>query len=147
MISGAAAAGKRLTEVSLTKPLDLGDRRLVQVALTVRDLDRARAFYRDTLGLNLLFEAPPKMLFFDLGGMRLLVGQEEQPGSAIGGACIYFDAPDIDALGAALEAKGVRFLGRAETVQRTATHELQLRAFRDPDGNALALMGMVPRAA
>jgi catechol 2,3-dioxygenase-like lactoylglutathione lyase family enzyme len=124
----------------------LAGRRLQQVALTCRDLDRARAFYRDTLGLPLMFEAGA-MLFFQLEGLRLMVGREETPGSAIGGSVLYFDAPDIDALGTALEAKGVVFTGRAETVQRTATHELRLRIFHDPDGNALALMGLVPMQA
>jgi predicted enzyme related to lactoylglutathione lyase len=76
-----------------------------------------------------------------------MICKEEKPGTAIGGAVIYFDAPDIDALGAALEAKGVTFERPAETVQRTATHELKLRAFKDPDGNAIALMGMVPVAS
>ena len=124
---------------------NLAGRKLVQVALTCRDLDRARAFYRDTLGLALMFEAG-NMLFFQLDGLRLMVGMEEQAGSTIGGSVLYFDAPDIDALGAALEAKGVVFLRPAETVQRTETHELKLRAFKDPDGNALALMGMVAKA-
>jgi catechol 2,3-dioxygenase-like lactoylglutathione lyase family enzyme len=123
----------------------LGGRKLVQVALTCRDLDIARSFYRDTLGLTLLFEAGT-MLFFQLEGLRLMIGREEQAGTPIGGSVLYFDAPDIDALGAALEAKGIVFPRPAETVQRTETHELKLRAFRDPDGNALALMGMVPRA-
>jgi catechol 2,3-dioxygenase-like lactoylglutathione lyase family enzyme len=125
--------------------LNLSDRKLVQVAFTCRDLDRARVFYRDTLGLPLMFEAG-NMLFFQLEGLRLMVGKEEKPGSVIGGAVVYFDAPDIDALGAALEAKGVTFDRPAEAVQRTATHELKLRAFHDPDGNAIALMGMVPIA-
>jgi catechol 2,3-dioxygenase-like lactoylglutathione lyase family enzyme len=124
----------------------LAGRKLVQVALTCRDLDRARTFYRDTLGLPLMFEAG-NMLFFQVEGQRLMIGKEEQPGSVIGGGVIYFDAPDIDALGSALEARGVRFERPAETVQRTATHELKLRAFHDPDGNAIALMGMVPIAA
>lgn len=121
----------------------LSGRKLVQVALTCRDLDRARAFYRDTLGLPLMFEAG-NMLFFQLEGLRLMVGKEEKPGGPIGGSVVYFDAPDIDELGKALEARGVTFERPAETVQRTATHELKLRAFRDPDGNAIALMGMVP---
>lgn len=125
---------------------DLSGRKLVQVALTCRDLDRARSFYRDTLGLPLMFEAG-NMLFFQLDGMRLMVGQEEQAGSVIGGSVLYFDAPDIDALGAALEAKGIVFMRPAETVQRTATYDLKLRAFKDPDGNSLALMGMVPKTA
>ena len=126
--------------------LDLKGRKLVQVALTVRDLDRARTFYRDTLGLTLLFEAGT-MLFFDAGGQRLMIGKEEKAGSAIGGSLIYFDAPDIDVLGPALEARGITFVGPATVVQQTQTHELKLREFFDPDGNALALMGMVPKAA
>jgi len=121
----------------------LGGRRLVQVALTVRDLERSRNFYRDTLGLPLLFEAG-SMMFFDLGGIRLLLGTEN-PAGAPGGSVLYFDAPDIDTLGPALEAKGVTFLGPAQVVQRTDTHELKIRAFRDPDGNVLELMGSVPR--
>jgi catechol 2,3-dioxygenase-like lactoylglutathione lyase family enzyme len=126
--------------------LSLSGRKLVQVGLTCRDLDRARAFYRDTLGLPLLFEGG-NMLFFQLEGLRLMVGLAHKPDQPIGGSLVYFDAPDMAALGAALEARGVRFLGPAVTVQETETHELQLREFFDPDGNALALMGMVPKAA
>jgi methylmalonyl-CoA/ethylmalonyl-CoA epimerase len=123
--------------------LNLAGRKLQQVALTCRDLDRARSFYRDTLGLPFLFEASG-MLFFQLEGLRLMVGREMEPNSPIGGSVVYFDAPDIDALGPALESRGVKFLGPGQVVQRTATHELKLREFRDPDGNALALMGLVP---
>jgi len=121
----------------------LRGRRLVQVALTTRDLDRSRRFYRDTLGLTLLFEAG-SMLFFDLGGTRLLVGSENTGGEP-GGSILYLDAPDIDSLGPALESRGVTFLGPAQVVQRSETHELKIRAFRDPDDNTLQLMGNVPR--
>ena len=122
----------------------LAGRKLVQVGLSCRDLDRARGFYRDTLGLPLLFEAG-NMLFFQLEGMRLMVGLAEAD-RPVGGSIIYFDAPDIEALGNALEARGVKFLGPAVTVQQTQTHELKLREFLDPDGNPLALMGLVPKA-
>ena len=56
---------------------------------------------------------------------------------------LIFEAPDIDELGRALEARGVAFLGDAKVVQRTATHDLKLREFLDPDGDALAIMGLV----
>jgi catechol 2,3-dioxygenase-like lactoylglutathione lyase family enzyme len=127
-------------------PEGLGGRGLTQVALTCRDLGIARKFYRDTLGLPFLFEAGG-MLFFQLEGLRLMIGQAHEVGQPIGGAVIYFDAPDIHALGSALEKKGITFLGPAHPVQKTATHELLLRAFYDPDGNGLALMGMVPIGA
>jgi catechol 2,3-dioxygenase-like lactoylglutathione lyase family enzyme len=38
-------------------PASLAGRSLTQVGLTVRNLERARGFYRDILGLPLLFEA------------------------------------------------------------------------------------------
>lgn len=120
----------------------LAGRKLVQVALTCRDLDRSRIFYRDMLGLPLLFEASG-MMFFQLDGLRLMIGKEMKPDAPIGGSVVYFDAPDIDALGSEMEARGISFTGPATAVQRTATHELKLREFFDPDGNALALMGMV----
>jgi predicted enzyme related to lactoylglutathione lyase len=127
----------------MAQELNLAGRKLVQVALTVRDLDRARAFYRDTLGLTLMFEAGT-MLFFDIGGQRLMVGLAEKPDQAVGGSTyIYFDAPDLPELMAALKARGVEMIGNTETLQRTETHELKLQFFRDPDGNQLGLMGMV----
>ncbi len=129
----------------MTAELNLAGRKLVQVALTVRDLDKARIFYRDTLGLPLLFEAGT-MLFFDAGGTRLMVGLSEKPDQPIGGTYIYFDAPDVVALAASLKAKGVELTGNTETLQRTDTHDLKLQFFRDPDGNQIGLMGMVAKA-
>ena len=125
------------------EPGTLKGRKLVQVALTTRDMERSKRFYRDVLGLPLLFETGG-MMFFDLQGTRLLIGTENA-GHSPGGSVLYFDAPDIDRLAPALEEKGVEFLGPAQVVQRTDTHELKIRAFLDPDGNPLELMGMVPR--
>ena len=125
----------------------LAGRKLMQVALTCRDLDRARTFYRDTLGLPLMFEVG-HMLFFDAGGQRLMVGLAEKADKPIaGGTYLYFDAPDLPALVPALQARGVAFIGKMETLQRTPTHELKLQFFKDPDGNEIGLMGMVPLAA
>ena len=121
----------------------LANRKLVQAAFTVTDLARSVAFYRDVLGFPLMFETNG-MAFFQAGELRLMIGTNS-PDPPARGTVLYFDAPDIEALAPALEAKGVAFIGPTEVVQRTETHELKLRIFRDPDGNPLALMGMVPR--
>jgi predicted enzyme related to lactoylglutathione lyase len=121
----------------------LAGRKLVQAALTVTDLARSVAFYRDVLGFPMMFETNG-MAFFQAGELRLMIGSNS-PDPPARGTVLYFDAPDIDELAPALEAKGVSFIGPVEVLQRTDTHELKLRIFRDPDGNPLALMGMVPR--
>jgi predicted enzyme related to lactoylglutathione lyase len=121
--------------------LSLAGRNVVQAAVTVTDLPRAVGFYRDTLGLPFLFETNG-MAFFQAGAIRLLIGLNPN-GRPSDSSVLYFDAPDIDDLRAALEARGIVFHGPTQVLQRTDAGELRLASFRDPDGNALALMGTV----
>ena len=118
-------------------------RKLVQVALTSRDLERSKVFYRDVLGLPFLFEVS-NMVFFQMGDMRLMIGKEAS--LVPGGSVLYIDAPDIDTLGPELEKRGVKFGGGVNVLQRTEKGDLKLREFKDPDGNSLALMGLVPKS-
>ena len=123
--------------------VDLSGSDLVQVAVPTRDLGRAKAFYGGVLGLPLMFETNG-MAFYKVGALRLMVGSNMEADPAPrDGAALYFGAPDLPTLAPALEARGVEFLGPAEMLQRTAAGTLQLRFFRDPDGNLLALMGVV----
>jgi methylmalonyl-CoA/ethylmalonyl-CoA epimerase len=116
--------------------------RLLQITLPARDLGRATAFYRDVLGLRLLFVAGDAA-FFDAGGVRLRL--EHSTTLAPSGAVeLYFDDPGLSRW-QPLTARGVRFVGPPETVQHLRTTDLQLVEFFDPDGNALALMGEVRR--
>jgi catechol 2,3-dioxygenase-like lactoylglutathione lyase family enzyme len=46
---------------------------LRQIALTVSDVGRSTAFYRDALGLSFLFAAGPTLAFLDVGGVRLML--------------------------------------------------------------------------
>lgn len=119
--------------------------KVVQVALTVRNLPRAIAFYRDTLGLTFMFETNG-MAFFQAGDMRLMVGLARKGSIPISGAVVYFDAHDWSATEAALIRRGVRFTAPAEIVQREGGREHALREFTDPDGNALAIMGWRPQS-
>lgn len=114
--------------------------KIAQIAVATSDLPRAIAFYRDALGLPLMFEVSG-MAFFDAGGTRLLVGPMFKEAPPAGDVVIYFDAGDWSSTEAALESRGVKFDRRAEVVQRAEGKEHALRLFKDPDGNQLAIMG------
>lgn len=120
----------------------LAGQRLQQVALTTRDLPRAIIFYRDTLGLPLMFESNG-MAFFDVAGMRLMIALDANRPQARPTSILYFDAPNFPAVLSRLIAAGVDREGPVETVQRTAAGDLRLQQFRDPDGNMLAIIGTV----
>ncbi len=113
---------------------------IAQIALASADPISLVAFYRDTLGLPVLFEASG-MTFFQSGATRLMIGHA-QPGQTIGGdAIIYFEPRDWSAAEAKLEQAGIAFMSPAQVLQQAPGRELVLRAFKDPEGHTLALMG------
>lgn len=125
-----------------TAPLQLG--RIGQIAMTVRDTARAVAFYRDVLGLPLLFEAPPGLAFFDCGGLRLMLASPEDGAEPRGNSPLYFTVPDLHAAHATLTARGATFVDTPHLVARMPDHELWMVFLHDPDQNILALMSEVP---
>jgi len=119
-----------------------------QIAMTVGDLPRAVAFYRDVLGLRFLFEAPPAMAFFECGGVRLMFSLPEQAGPVAGqqfGSILYYTVDDIQAAASGLEARGVRLEQPPHLVARLPHADLWMAFLRDPDGHMLAIMSEVAR--
>ncbi len=112
--------------------------RLQQIALVQRDVARAIPFYRDQLGLPLLFEAGG-MAFFDAGGVRLMLSRPEAPEFDHRNSVLYFDVPDCSAAYEALSARGVRFEDAPHLVGKTATHEIWMCFCRDPEGNVIGV--------
>lgn len=111
-----------------------------QIARTVRDIEAAKAWYRDVLGLPVLIEAPG-MAFFDAGGIRLYLQQSEDAGPE---SILYFRVADIAAAHAELSAKGVAFLQPPHLVHRHDDgSEEWLAFFADPEQRPLALMARV----
>lgn len=111
-----------------------------QIGLTVSDLDKAVAFYRDALGIKHLFNAPPAMAFFAAGNVRLMLSRPEKPDSERFGCALYFKVVDIQSARDALAARGVTFEVEPHRLARMPDHELWMAFFRDPDRNLLALM-------
>jgi methylmalonyl-CoA/ethylmalonyl-CoA epimerase len=127
--------------------MNLANATVAQVMIPVDDFEKGVSFYRDVLGIPFLFSAPPQMAFFACGSVRLLVGVLPPGQPAQRGSAIYFKVPDIQGVHASLNARGVAFIAAPHVVHRTATAELWLAEFKDPDGNPLALMAEVPAAA
>ena len=111
-----------------------------QISMNATDIPRAVAFYRDSLGMRLLFEAPPKMAFFDAGGVRLMLSLPETPEYDHPGSVLYFRVDDIDQAYAQLKERGVPFQGKPHLIARMPDHELWMTFFKDSEGNTLALM-------
>jgi catechol 2,3-dioxygenase-like lactoylglutathione lyase family enzyme len=106
------------------------------VSVPVRDMERSKRFYSETLGLpspNLEDEGWPE---FETGNVSLYlmdpsnIGREFAPHTAH----IALRVPDVAATRAALEAKGVEFEG--DILDTGVCH---MAFFKDPDGNALML--------
>ena len=122
-----------------------GIQTLGQVFVPVLELERALAFYRDTLGIRFLFEAPPRMAFFDLDGIRLMIGESE--GSKSHGASIlYYKVPDIAGAYETLVERGITFDVDPHFVHDMGDHELWLAFFKDSEENQLALMSEVAKS-
>jgi predicted enzyme related to lactoylglutathione lyase len=105
------------------------------VSFLTQDIQRAKTFYAETLGLEIETEGPDDMEF-RAGQVTLdifnptSIGQPFAPSPA----GLALRVPDVDAARAELESEGVEFDG--ETIE---TSVCRMAPFKDPDGNALML--------
>lgn len=120
---------------------------LGQVALTVSDVARSTAFYRDAVGLRFLFAAGPSLAFLDLGNARLMLSAPEETLTPGSGTVLYLRVADIVASHAAMRGRGVNFVDEPHLVAPMPDHDLWMCFFRDPDQHPLALMCERPKGA
>lgn len=116
-----------------------------QISIIVQDVERATVFYRDVLGLPLLFTVPG-MAFFDCGGVRLMLGRASSPEYDHPSSILYFRVPDINAGHAWLVAQGAKIVTPPRLIAPMPTHDLWMSAFRDSEENIHQLMSEVPRS-
>jgi predicted enzyme related to lactoylglutathione lyase len=131
----------------VTNPIPIGPSlaRIGQIFVNAKDIDRAIAFYRDTMGMKFLFQAPPSMAFFDCDGIRLMLGVPDKPEFDHPASIIYYKVDDIEKVYETFKARGVEFIVKPHLVAPMPTYDLWLAEFRDSEGNVLALMSEVPR--
>jgi len=118
---------------------NLAQSRIRQIAVVCKDVARATAFYRDTLGLPFLFAAGPSLAFFDCGGVRLMLSSDNEGHDNLA-SMLYYLVTDIEGTQSDLESKGVSFVEKPHMIAKMPDHELWLSAFKDSEGNLLGLM-------
>ncbi len=118
---------------------------LMQINMPVREIEPAVAFYRDVLGLPLLFQAGT-LAFFDCNGVRLLVDVAESEEFAHPGSILYFRVDDIGAEYEAMQARGVQFVSEPHRIHSDGKTELWMAFFSDGQWNTHAIASEVPVA-
>jgi methylmalonyl-CoA/ethylmalonyl-CoA epimerase len=117
--------------------------RIGQIAVNVRNAKRSIEFYRDTLGMEFLFEVP-HMGFFNCDGIRLMLAESPTPDVHHPASVIYYGVDDIHQTFETLSQAGVIFTSPPRLVATVEGIDLWIGFFHDPDDNVVGLMSEVP---
>ena len=110
---------------------------------TIVDVERAKRFYRDILGLTLISEEPPFALVFDANGIMVRLGMAKKLPEAHG-TVLGWQVPEIEAAAQELSESGVQFerfdgLKQDDKGVWVSPTGAKVAWFRDPDGNILSI--------
>ena len=111
-----------------------------QIAVTVADVGTALRFYRDVLGLELLFSPGPNLAFLAAGSVRIMLSTPQGAGTIGGNSILYFKVEDIEAAHRAIVRRGATSDRPPQLTAKMPDHELWIGFVRDPDGNLIGLM-------
>lgn len=115
-----------------------------QVSIAISDLEKAVYFYQKILKLELLFEVPPNLAFFDCGGVRLMLttlqGEKEDHNTS----AIYYRISEIETVFEELKSLQVDIERTPSMAATMEDYELWIGFIRDPDRNLVGLMEEKP---
>ncbi|MDP7980239.1 VOC family protein [Bacillus sp. WLY-B-L8] len=113
-----------------------------QIGVPVKDLDRAINFYKEKLGLLLLFNTDT-MAFFECNGLHLFLSLPEKEEFAQSSSVIYFQVEKIKETYEDLLSKEIVFIDEPHIVAKMGQLETWMTFFKDTEGNTHALMSEV----
>ncbi|WMW81443.1 VOC family protein [Undibacterium cyanobacteriorum] len=111
-----------------------------QIAIAVSDVEKAKSFYQEVLGLKLLFDAPPSLSFFQCGGTRLMLTTLQGDTADHRTSVIYYKVDQLESVASHLSSLGVAWVQAPNLVAKMPDHELWMGFIRDPDQNLIGLM-------
>jgi len=120
--------------------------RIKQIAVPVSSVERAKTFYRDVLGMQHLFDAPPALSFFDCRGVRLMLCGPEAQGKDGDKqhAVLFYDVADITTTYSRIKAAGAPSLAEPHIIARMNGREVWIAELADGQGNNVSLISEVP---
>jgi predicted enzyme related to lactoylglutathione lyase len=113
-----------------------------QIAIPVKNIDRAVAFYKDVLELPFLFQING-LAFFDVNGTRLMLSKPETKEVNHPSSVFYFMVDQIRSAFTALQAKGARMIDEPHLIAKMKDVETWMAFFYDSEDNTHALMSEV----
>lgn len=113
-----------------------------QIGIPVKELDRAIHFYKEKLGLSLLFNTD-SMAFFDCNGLRLLLTLPEKDEFIYSSSIIYFQVENLSMTYEDLVNKNVTFIDEPHVVAKMGQTETWMVFFKDTEDNTHAFMSEV----
>lgn len=111
-----------------------------QIALSVSDMEAAKAFYIGVLGLPHLFDAGPGLSFLMCGDVRIMLNLPEGSGERGANSVLYLRVNNAEAAHAQALADGAADGGAPHMIAKMPDHELWIGFLKDPDGNLVGLM-------
>jgi DNA-binding CsgD family transcriptional regulator/catechol 2,3-dioxygenase-like lactoylglutathione lyase family enzyme len=133
-----APKNSALKDKPMNAPWSMGP--IAQIARSVRDIERSQDWYRNVLGLPHLYSFG-KLAFFDCGGTRLMLSQEN---SAAAESILYMRVGNIADAYELLKSRGVEFINAPHMIHKHGDGtEEWLSMFKDLEGRPLGLMAQV----
>ena len=122
----------------------IGDKDAI-ATIAVKDIEVARKFYSDVLGLKPLPHAEPEVLNFRSGKASVIVYKSQYAGTNKATAANWH-VDDVEKEARDLKAKGVAFEhydipGLTQKGDVYVADKFKTAWFKDPDGNILSIMG------
>ena len=122
----------------------LGDKPVV-ATIAVKDIETAKKFYENILGLTRASGDDPGGIMYKSGDSNLFLYQSEYSGTNKATAASWGVGEEIDSITKELEAKGVRFetYDMPGATREGSIHlmgDMKAAWFKDPDGNILNLV-------
>ena len=111
-----------------------------QVAITVSNVPRALAFYRDILNLEFLFSPSDELAFLSASNVRIMLSTPQGSGTVGANSVLYYQIEGIEKAFEEWQKAGATVEREPALTAKMPDHDLWMGFLRDPDNNLVGIM-------